>query len=202
MTEKDVTLTELKTHIGVKNNIQEVVDNHQRFFEQSETYQRKKNVIVTGLDETGSEDEDLTNVQAILDAMEIVTPIVPEKVMRLGKLPAPADVQAGDPADNPQGQRPRKRPILVSFKSSTDCKEVLSKTKSLKDNELYKTVYVKSDKPPHERREWNRLRQVCKAEKDRPANAGVPVRIDYRKRCVMVGDRIVDKGNFQHGPEL
>ena len=42
---------------------------------------------------------------------------------------------------------------------------------------------------------------MFKREKDRPGTAGMNVRIDYRTKCVMVGDRIVEKGNFRRGPE-
>ena len=192
--DRDTRIATIETRSTIKDNIQEIVDNHQRFFEQSEVYQRKKNVVVTGLDETGSEESDIASITTVLEALDVQ--IAPEKVCRLGKPPL-----AVEPAAN-NGQGPRKRPILVTLKSSDECKELLAKAKSLKDNVNLKNVFIKSDKPPHERKEWQRLRQVCKTEKSRPANAGMNVRVDYRKRCVMVGDRVIEKGNFHHGPGL
>ena len=62
-------------------------------------------------------------------------------------------------------------------------------------------VFVKKDQTPYERKEWTRLREVLKREKGRPENAGMNVKIDYRAKSVMVGDRVVEKGNFRRGPE-
>ena len=146
---------------------------------------------------TVSEESDIASVTTVLDALDVQ--IAPEKVRRLGKPPVAADPTADNATDD---QGPKKRPILMTLKSSDECKELLAKAKSLKDNESLKKVFIKSDKPPHERKEWQRLRQVCKTEKSRPANAGMNVRVDYRKRCVMVGDRVIEKGNFHHGPGL
>ena len=199
------TVGPLKGTVEKHQGLQEVVDNHQRFLEQSETFQRKKNVIMTGIAESGSDDDDMVAVRSVLTAMN--ADAIPEKVKRLGKPPSPDDVPPPPPAADgnpgpPRPDVPRKRPILVEFKSNDVCKEVLGKTKVLKDSEEFKTVYVKSDKPPHERKEWLRLRQVCRTEKNRPVNRGRNVKIDYRKRCVMVDDRIIDRGNFRYGPEL
>ena len=43
------------------------------------------------------------------------------------------------------------------------------------------------------------MKEVFKRGRDRPESAGMNVRIDYR--MVMVGDRVVEKGNFSRGPE-
>ena len=46
------------------------------------------------------------------------------------------------------------------------------------------------------------LELVLQREKERPDNQGVSVKMDYRRRCVMVGDHVVEKGNFHYGPEM
>ena len=43
--------------------------------------------------------------------------------------------------------------------------------------------------------------EVLRREKERPQNQGMNVKIDYRTKCVMVGERVIEKGNFPRGPE-
>ena len=91
--------------------------------------------------------------------------------------------------------------LLVICKSSGDRNKLLTNTNKLKSAEKFKKVFVKKDQTPHERKEWSRLREVLKREKERPQNQGINVKIDYRTKCVMVGERVVEKGNFRPGPE-
>ena len=71
----------------------------------------------------------------------------------------------------------------------------------MKDDEDRKKIFIKKDQSPYERKEWARLREVFKREKERPENAGVGVKIDYRSKSVKVGDRTIDKPNFRPGPK-
>ena len=121
---------------------------------------------------------------------------MPEKVKRLGKPPTPSSDNTESSADS----RPKIRPLLVSLKCESDRKNILTNSSKLKGSELHSTVYVKKDQTPQERKEWARLREVMAREKDRPENAGLTVKMDYRRRCVMVGERIIEKGNFRFGP--
>ena len=68
----------------------------------------------------------------------------------------------------PDGNRDttsRKRPLLVVLKSQQEKNTILKNASKLKNNEHYRTVYVKKDQMPHERKEWARLRAVLKVEK-------------------------------------
>ena len=98
--------------------------------------------------------------------------------------------------------RSRNRPILLSLKSRSEKSKILANSPKLKDSNTYGTIYIKKDQTPMERKEWARLRSVLQREKERPENQGVNVKLDYRRRCVMVGDRIIEKGNFRYGPEI
>ena len=40
-----------------------------------------------------------------------------------------------------------------------------------------------------------------KTGKGKTAEPRHNVKIDYRTKCVMVGERVVEKGNFRRGPE-
>ena len=123
----------------------------------------------------------------------------PERVTRLGKVPEqPAEVVI----DSEDAPKTRNRPLLLSLKSRSERGKILANASKLKNSETLKTIYIKKDQTPAERKEWTRLRTVLKREKDRPDNQGLNVKMDYRRRCVMVGDRVIEKGNFRYGPEM
>ena len=121
---------------------------------------------------------------------------VPEKYVRLGKVP-----EAAEAATEEERRPQRPRPLLVVCKSRQDKTKILSNTSKLKTVERFKKVFVKKDQTPYERKEWARLREVLSREKTRPDNQGMAIRIDYKTKSVMVGDRVIEKGNFRHGPE-
>ena len=198
--EKDVEIKRLKTAEAeaVKQHsvIQKVVDNHQSFLEKTDTYRRERNVVIYGLTES-TEVSDADQVKEVLAEMKCEG-TVPEKHVRLGIIQDPTNQQT----EEGQPQRPpRPRPLLVICKSSGDRNKLLTNTNKLKAAEKFKKVFVKKDQTPHERKEWSRLREVLKREKERPQNQGINVKIDYRTKCVMVGERVVEKGNFRRGPE-
>ena len=174
--------------------LQKVVDNHQNFLEKTDSYRRECNVVIYGLAES-SEVQDADQVKEVLQEMECAQTI-PEKCVRLGK------VQDIDTQQANEEERPRPpRPLLVVCKSREERSNVLSKTSKLKLVEKFKKVFVKKDQTPYERKEWGRLKEVLVREKGRPGNQGMNVKIDYRTKCVMVGERVVEKGNFRRGPE-
>ena len=108
-----------------------------------------------GIDES---DNDGEQIKSVFGAIECAN-VVPEKTIRLGK------------------PWPRTRKMVV-LKSQQEKNTILKNASKLKNNEHYRTVYVKKDQMPHERKEWARLRAVLKVEKTRPVNAAVSVRMD------------------------
>ena len=193
--EKKVKLNETihKQHKDIKK----VIDNHQSFLEKTDAFRREKNVVVFGVEESDASNDETDVVKRIL--MNIECPnIEPVKVMRLGKpLPPTAEPNESEP-------RIKKRPLLVILNSSQQRKQVLGSSSKLKTHtdEFFHNIYIKKDQSPCERKEWSRLRQAFSREKSRPENAGFEVKLDYRRRCVKVGDRIVEQGNFRRGPEM
>ena len=90
-------------------------------------------------------------------------------------------------------QHGRKRPILVRVRTRVDRDSVLSKAKDLKEaGETFKTIYIKKDVHPAVRKEWARLREAEKLEKDKPENRGTIIRLDTRERKLYKDDVVID----------
>ena len=207
-------LTTSQTIEAQHNELRKVIDNHQRYLEKTDSYRRESNVVVFGFEESENDVEKIGEMFRSVGCVDIV----PGKVKRLGKPPdntASETPTAGNGHETPEvtpevtveggnnaPPRPRIRPLLVTLKSEIEKKTILGNCSKLKGNELYKTVFVKKDQTPQERKEWARLRTVVAREKDRPENQGSQVKLDYRRRCVMVGDRVIERGNFRFGPEM
>ena len=68
---------------------------------------------------------------------------------------------------------------------------------NLKDNpdDRFKTVYIKADEPIAVQKEWKRLRDALKKEKNAPTGQGANVRIDYKQRVLLRGTTIIDRFN-------
>ena len=181
--------------------IRKIVDNHQRYLEKADSHRRENNVVMFGLQESDDEN-DREKVNEILQSIGCPD-VNPENVKRLGKVAEqPAAAAAVAETDEEPRDRIRNRPILVTLKTQSERSKIIKNSSKLKETEPFKTVYIKKDQTPAERKEWARLRSVYKREKDRPENQGSNVRIDYRSRCVKVGDRVIEKGNFHYGPEI
>ena len=73
------------------------------------------------------------------------------------------------------------KPIVASAKQLKEMSSPLDK------------VYVKKDMHPGVRREFNRLRQAEKAERDNPDNAGRNIEYDPIARTLSVDGVIVDR---------
>lgn len=58
-----------------------------------------------------------------------------------------------------------------------------------------KSIYIKKDVHPSVRREWKRLRDVEREEKEKPENVGCVIRLDPRERKVYKDGEIIDSWN-------
>ena len=88
----------------------------------------------------------------------------------------------------------RKRSILVTVRSKEARDIVLEKAKALKQaNETYKSIYIKKDVHPEVRKEWNRLREAEKTEKECPGNGGSVIRLDAKERKLYKDDVVIDQ---------
>ena len=199
---KTTEIADIRTKISTTETIRsqhqelrKVIDNHQRYLEKADSVRRENNVVVFGLQESENDNSKVTDMFRSIGCQNVI----PEKMKRLGKPPTP-------PAENSESapdSRPKIHPLLVTLKCENDRKNILiTNSSKLKGSELHSTVYLKKDQTPQERKEWARLREVIAREKGRPENAGLTVKMDYRRRCVLVGDRVIEKGNFRFGPAV
>lgn len=156
------------------------VAEQQRALEQLEGRDRERNLIFTGVAENkGGKhwEKDEADIEGIL--VEIQCPgVVPAKVMRLGK---------------PREEGAPPRPMLVITNTITEAKTVLENARKLKQStkDDRRKVYIKKDQHPAVRREWKRLHDYAKAEREAPANVQCTIRVDYKKRAVTKDGEVV-----------
>ena len=89
---------------------------------------------------------------------------------------------------------PRSRPIKVVLKNADDRKKILESGRKLKEEngrQDLQRIFLKMDTHPGVRRE-QRLRNIQWQERQKPENRGRNVRYDWKNRCVMVDNHIVD----------
>ena len=88
----------------------------------------------------------------------------------------------------------RNRPILVKMPSKAQREKVLKKTKNLKEaGPAFKKVYVRKDVHPATRREWKRLKDAEKSEKEKPGNEASTITLDYKARVLLRDNVIIDR---------
>ena len=137
-----------------------------------------------------TEDPEMAVVKEILRAADC--DVVPVRVRRLGRRNSEAT---------------RSRPLLVVTESLESRRKILQKKSNLKNHtdEQFKSIYIKPDEPLAIRKEWKRLRDALKKEKEAPSNQGKDVRIDYKSRQILRDGTVIDefKSPFpKRGPKL
>ena len=95
----------------------------------------------------------------------------------------------------PREENEPPRPLLVITNSIIEAKVVLEYASKLKEStkEEHRKVYIKKDLHPAIRREWKRLRDHAKQEREAPANVGCVIKVDYKKRAVTKDGEVVCK---------
>lgn len=173
---------ELKAQVDKQADI---LAKQQRYLEVLDRKERENNLIVTGVPdeseslEGGTSDEDkLRNIWAKVGVNEEI-----QSHRRLGE----------------RGDRNQRRAILVTVASKIVRDKILEKTRKLKDaGDEFNRIYVKKDVHPSIRKEWKRLFDAEKTEKERPENAGCVVRFDKRERKLYVDKNVIDSWNLQN----
>ena len=157
----------------------EIIMKQQLYLEAADRKERETNLIILGVPEDGTPVDGANNdnekLAKIWDKVNDQSDRVSSK--RLGRT-----IQTG-----------KTRPILVRVISREVRDTVLEKTKELKDaGEVYKKIYIKKDVHPAVRKEWNRLREAEKLEKEKPVNSGVEIRLDTRERKLYRDGVVID----------
>ncbi len=167
------------------NTLTEALMQHQKYIEGMEARQRSGSVIMSGVpeqdlvvdgDTARSDDEKCAAVLKKIGQDNVGV----KSVVRLGK-----------PGN-------RSRIMKVALVNPNQRKDILEAAKTLKNaGGTFKHIYIRKDVHPMVQREFNRLRQVERAEKEKPENVGRNVRYDATNRAVYVDDKIVDQFKAQ-----
>ena len=155
----------------------------QRFIEYLEGKGRIENLVFFGLPENAIE-----GVQARTDD---------EKCKAVLRVIDPA-IRAPDGATRVGRAVPgRARPLILPMGSKAARDKVLEKTASLKnhgaDDHPFRKVYVKKDIHPAVSKEWKRIHDLEKTEKEKPGNQGVEIRFDKETRQLLRDGVVIDR---------
>ena len=92
----------------------------------------------------------------------------------------------------------RCRPILLTLKDVSQRQHILERAKNLKTTgEGFKKIYVKKDIHPAVKKEWKRLHDAERMEKERPENVGCVIHFNTRERKLYRAGVVIDSWNLQ-----
>lgn len=157
----------------------EVIASQQRYLEILDRKERENNIIITGVpDENESLEGATTEEEKLNKIWSNVGVAVQEGThRRLGN-----ETRDG-----------RRRPILVTINNKQVRLQVLENAKKLKQlTGEYTKIYIKKDIHPSIRKEWKRLRDAEKEERERPENAGCVIRFEAKERKLYRDGTIID----------
>ena len=179
----------LKAHMKLKDEENEklykILGNQQIFLEKMDAHDRQKNVVITGLPEgpdvLGPDDQG--KVATVLQAIECTASVNDLQLKRFGR------VSEGN-----------IRPLLVVFPSRELRDDATSKANKLKGNqspnkEKLQKIFLKKDRHPVWRTEYNRIYKVIRDERNRPENQGTEIRYDRQTRAVTRDGVVIDRFN-------
>ena len=162
----------------------EILEKQQRYLEILDRKERQNNLIVTGVPD---ENESLDGATTEEDKLKKIWSKVGVHVemqfhRRLGR----------------RDDRNSRRAILVTLAGKSIRDRILETTIQLKNaGGDYNRIYIKKDVHPSIRKEWKRLYDAERAEKERPENAGCEVRLDARERKLYRDGVVIDTWNLQ-----
>ena len=163
------------------HQLKEALMQHQRYLETLEADKRMCNVVMLGVPESSSEaedehEEDRKKITEILRVTECQSLAI-TSLQRLGK-----------PSER------RNRVLLIKLSSKADRDKLLASTARLKQAQGYLSkVYIKKDVHPLVRKEFSRLKEVEKREKEKAENQGLSVVYNANRREIIVDGHVVDQ---------
>ena len=157
----------------------EIIVKQQRFLETLDRKEREMNLVITGVPD---EHERLEGE--------------PTDGSKLNKIWWKAGVRDEVKSHRRLGNHnggDRRRPILVTVTNKQVRDNILEKARLLKEaGGEYAKIYIKKDVHPSIRKEWKRLHDAEKAEKERPENTGCVIHFNTRERKIY---RVIDAWN-------
>ena len=156
----------------------QTVTQQQKFMEELDRKERSKNIVITGVSESKDLEEAHTDVQKCERILEkIGVSGISYTHKRIGKQ-----------IDH------RDRPLLLECVSATEKENILANTSALKQaGPAYQKVFVKKDIHPAVRREWWRLKDAEKKEKEKPENVGCSIHLDTKQRVLLRDGNVIDR---------
>ena len=157
-----------------------IINHQQKFLETLDTSNRRENIIVTGVAEEGNAMGvgDTAKLRAVFEAAGVDgCDTTAWEITRLG-----------------QPDERKKRPIRIKVKSQEEREKILDHAKNLKQaGASFSSVYINKDRHPAVRKEMKRLRDRQKEEKNKPENAGVNIKYDWKNRVLLRDEEIIDR---------
>ena len=167
-------------------NLKEAVMQHQRYLESIESEKRARNLIFLGIPEG---DMTFTNN----DGEAVVVKEDANKIREILKKIHREDTQVEDLRRLGKPSTGRNRVVLAKLQSKEARDHILQSAPTLKSlGSGFEKIFLKKDVHPLVRKEFNRLREVERREKDKPENQGFTVTYDSGRREVIVNGRVVD----------
>ena len=161
------------------------VHQQQVFLEHLANMDRKNNLVVTGIIESGNDNASVE---------ELITSYLPNEDIKLNQ-----DFTMKRLGNEETSRKPR--PLLLQFHphAALKKKKVLQNNTKLKDIAAFEKVYIKPDQHPVFRKEHMRLEKLVRTEKKRAENQGCNIRYDRKEGVVRKDNVIIDrlKLNFQ-----
>lgn len=161
------------------NDLRGVVSNQQRFMEQLDSRSRGQNLVIVGVPETedvAGAKSDEEKVEKIFETLDADPGVYSFK--RLGIAAA-----AG-----------RTRPFLISLDGNERREKMMNNSAKLNesDDPTLAAIRIKRDSHPAIRKEWKRLFDSEKAEKNKPENRGCKIELDRKKRQLLKDGTVID----------
>lgn len=162
-----------------------VIARQQRFLESLDRKEREMNLVITGVpDERESLEGETTDESKVNKIWS-----------KVGVLGVQLEVRSHRRLGNNNGGD-RRRPILVTVANKVVRDNILEKAKLLKEaGGEYTKIYIKKDVHPSVRKEWKRLHDAEKAEKERPENTGCVIHFNTRERKLYRDGVVIDAWN-------
>ena len=161
-----------------------IVAQQQTFAESLDARDRQCNLVITGVPEEGEVLDGATTEKAKYE--KVLSKI---GITDTDQIDAPVVMSRMGTRDNV-----RIRPILLKMPSKATREKILTNAKKLKEaGQAYAKVYIRKDVHPATRREWKRLKDAEKSEKEKPENAASTISLDYKARVLLRDNVVIDR---------
>ncbi|KAG0730154.1 hypothetical protein GWK47_028854 [Chionoecetes opilio] len=165
----------------------EIIFKQQLYLEALGRKERRANVVILGVPD---EQESLSGAVNDADKLNKVWQILGVNNV------AGAHRRLGDTAQG--GTNRRCRPILLMLQDESQRQHILEQAKKLKTaGEAFKKIYVKKDIHPAVRKEWKRLHDAERTEKERAGNVGCVIHFNTWERKLYRDGVVIDSWNLQ-----